>query len=310
MGGELFMEAGHSHGPVNYSRAFAIGFFLNIGFVIVEACFGVWADSLALLADAGHNLSDVVGLLLAWGASYLVRRQPTRRRTYGWRRSSILAAMFNSVLLFVVVGGIAWESVLRLANPVPVLAKTMMVVAAVGIGINTVTALLFFHGRQKDLNIKAAFLHMAADAAVSAGVVLAGVLVFATGWLFVDPVVSLIVVAVILVSTWKLLLQSINLAMDAVPENIDTEAVRRYLVSLPGVIAVHDLHIWGLSTTETALTAHLVKPESEGDDELMEEVRKNLRDRFQIKHTTLQWEREAGSYQCEVLIPPIGGECR
>jgi cobalt-zinc-cadmium efflux system protein len=304
------MEAGHNHGPVNYSRAFAIGFVLNIGFVIVEACFGVWADSLALLADAGHNLSDVVGLLLAWAATYLVKRHPTRRRTYGWRRSSILAAMFNSVLLFVVVGGIAWESVLRLANPVPILAKTMMVVAAVGIGINTVTALLFFHDRQKDLNIKAAFLHMAADAAVSAGVVLAGVLVFATGWLFVDPVVSLIVVAVILVSTWKLLLQSINLAMDAVPENIDTEAVRRYLVSLPGVIAVHDLHIWGLSTTETALTAHLVKPESEGDDELMEEVRKHLRDRFQIKHITLQWEREAGSYQCEVRIPPIGGECQ
>jgi cobalt-zinc-cadmium efflux system protein len=304
------MEAGHNHGPVNYSRAFAIGFVLNLGFVIVEACFGVWADSLALLADAGHNLSDVVGLLLAWAATYLVKRQPTRRRTYGWRRSSILAAMFNSVLLFVVVGGIAWESVLRLANPVPVLAKTMMVVAAVGIGINTVTALLFFHDRQKDLNIQAAFLHMAADAAVSAGVVVAGIVVLATGWFMVDPVVSLIIVGVILFSTWKLLLQSINLAMDAVPENIDTEAVRRYLVSLPGVIAVHDLHIWGLSTTETALTAHLVKPESEGDDELMEEVRRNLRDRFQIKHITLQWEREPGSYQCEVRIPPIEGECK
>jgi cobalt-zinc-cadmium efflux system protein len=302
------MEAGHNHGHVNYSRAFAIGFVLNLGFVIVEAYFGVWADSLALLADAGHNLSDVVGLLLAWAASYLVTRQPTRRRTYGWRRSSILAAMFNSVLLFVVVGGIAWESVLRLANPVPVLAKTMMVVAAIGIGINTVTALLFFHDRQKDLNIQAAFLHMAADAAVSAGVVVAGFLVSATGWFMIDPVVSLIIVGVILLSTWKLLMQSINLAMDAVPENIDTEAVMRYLVSLPGVIAVHDLHIWGLSTTETALTAHLVKPESEGDDELMEEVRKNLRDRFQIKHITLQWEREAGSYQCEVRIPPIGGE--
>jgi cobalt-zinc-cadmium efflux system protein len=305
------MEAGHNHAPVNYNRAFAIGFVLNIGFVIVEAGFGVWADSLALLADAGHNLSDVVGLLLAWAASYLVTRQPTRRRTYGWRRSSILSAMFNSVLLFVVVGGIAWESILRLANPAPVLAKTMMLVAAVGIVINALTALLFFHDRQKDLNIKAAFLHMASDAAVSAGVVVAGVLILATGWVWVDPAVSLLIVAAILFSTWKLLLESINLAMDAVPESIDTEAVRRYLVSLPGVIAVHDLHIWGLSTTEVALTAHLVKPESSGDDELMEEVRKNLRGRFQIKHITLQWEREAGSYQCEIRMPPEeAGECQ
>jgi cobalt-zinc-cadmium efflux system protein len=305
------MEAGHNHAPVNYNRAFAIGFVLNIGFVIVEAGFGVWADSLALLADAGHNLSDVVGLLLAWAASYLVTRQPTRRRTYGWRRSSILSAMFNSVLLFVVVGAIAWESILRLANPAPVLAKTMMLVAAVGIGINALTALLFFHDRQKDLNIKAAFLHMASDAAVSAGVVVAGVLILGTGWVWVDPAVSLLIVAAILFSTWKLLLESINLAMDAVPESIDTEAVRRYLVSLPGVIAVHDLHIWGLSTTEVALTAHLVKPESSGDDELMEEVRKNLRGRFQIKHITLQWEREAGSYQCEIRMPPEeAGECQ
>jgi cobalt-zinc-cadmium efflux system protein len=301
------MEGGHNHGPVNYNRAFATGFVLNIGFVIVEAGFGVWAGSLALLADAGHNLSDVVGLLLAWAASYLVKRRPTRRRTYGWRRSSILAAMFNAVLLFVVVGGIAWESILRLGNPAPVLAKTMMLVAAVGIGINALTALLFFHDRQKDLNIQAAFLHMAADTAVSAGVVVAGLLILATGWLWFDPVVSLIIVVVILVSTWRLLLESINLAMDAVPENIDTEAVRKYMVSLPGVVAVHDLHIWGLSTTESALTAHLVKPESDGDDELMEEVRKNLRDRFQIKHVTLQWEREAGSYQCEIRIPPAGG---
>jgi cobalt-zinc-cadmium efflux system protein len=305
------MEAGHNHAPVNYNRAFAIGFVLNTGFVIVEAGFGVWADSLALLADAGHNLSDVVGLLLAWAASYLVTRQPTRRRTYGWRRSSILSAMFNSVLLFVVVGAIAWESILRLANPAPVLAKTMMLVAAVGIGINALTALLFFHDRQKDLNIKAAFLHMASDAAVSAGVVVAGVLILGTGWVWVDPAVSLLIVAAILFSTWKLLLESINLAMDAVPESIDTEAVRRYLVSLPGVIAVHDLHIWGLSTTEVALTAHLVKPESSGDDELMEEVRKNLRGRFQIKHITLQWEREAGSYQCEIRMPPEeAGECQ
>ncbi len=214
------MEEDRNHAPVNYNRAFAIGFLLNIGFVIVEAGFGVWADSLALLADAGHNLSDVVGLLLAWAASYLVKRQPTGRRTYGWRRSSILAAMFNAVLLFVVVGGIAWECILRLVNPAPVLAKTMMLVAAVGIGVNAATALLFFHDRRKDLNIQAAFLHMAADAAVSAGVVVAGVLILASGWRWIDPAVSLIIVAVVLVGTWKLLMESINLAMDAVPENI------------------------------------------------------------------------------------------
>jgi cobalt-zinc-cadmium efflux system protein len=296
------MKSEHDHADhtPNDSRAFAIGLILNLCFVIAEAGFGLWADSLALLADAGHNLSDVAGLLLAWVASVLSRRRPSRRRTYGWRRSSILAAMLNSVILFVVAGGIMLEAIQRLRNPEPVMANTMLLVAAVGIAVNTATALLFSRGRKKDLNIRAAFLHMASDAGVSAGVVFAGATILITGWVWVDPAVSLAVVAVILFSTWGLLMESMNLALDAVPEDIDTEAVKQYLLSLPGVVAVHDLHIWGLSTTETALTVHLVKPETEGDDELLERARKDLRDHYKIRHITLQWEREGGSYQCEI----------
>lgn len=290
----------HAHIPPNYNRAFAIGLILNLGFVVAEAGFGLWADSLALLADAGHNLSDVAGLLLAWVAIYLTGRKASKRRTYGWRRSSILAAMLNSIVLFVVAGGIMWEAIRRFRYPEPVLAGTMLIVAAVGIGVNTATAFLFFRGREKDLNIRAAFLHMAADAGVSVGVVFAGFLILVTGWVWVDPAVSLAVVAVILVITWRVLMESMNLALDAVPENIDTDAVKDYLVNLPGVAAVHDLHIWGLSTTETALTAHLIKPETEGDDELLEEARKELQERYKIRHITLQWEREGGSYQCEI----------
>jgi len=300
----------HAHPPSNHNRAFVIGLLLNLVFVVTEAGFGFRADSLALLADAGHNLSDVAGLLLAWVASLLTRRRPSKRRTYGWRRSSILAAMINSIILFVAAGGIMWEAVRRFQHPEPVLAGTMLLVAAVGIGVNSATAYLFFHGREKDLNIRAAFLHMAADAGVSAGVVVAGVTILATGWLWVDPAVSLAVVAVILVSTWSVLMESINLVLDAVPENIDTDSVKDYLLSLPGVTAVHDLHIWGLSTTETALTAHLIKPETEGDDELLEKARKDLHDRYKIRHITLQWEREGGSYQCEVKIGDGAGPRR
>ena len=290
----------HAHENHDYNRAFVIGLILNLSFVVVEAGFGLWADSLALLADAGHNLSDVASLLLAWVAIYLSGRKPSKRRTYGWRRSSILAAMLNSIILFVVAGGIMGEAIRRFGHPEPVLAGTMLIVAGVGIVVNTATALLFFRGREKDLNIRAAFLHMAADAGVSAGVVFAGLFILITGWVWVDPAVSLAVVLVILVSTWKVLMESMNLALDAVPESIDTDAVKDYLVSLPGVTAVHDLHIWGLSTTETALTAHLVKPETEGDDELLEEARKELQERYRIRHITLQWEREGGSYQCEI----------
>jgi cobalt-zinc-cadmium efflux system protein len=292
------MAHSHNHGPANYHRAFALGVALNIGFVAVEALFGIVAGSVALLADAGHNLSDVLGLLLAWGAHYLAQRRPTERRTYGWRSSSILAALLNAIILLVAVGGIAWESIRRFGDPAPVATTTVMVVATVGIVINTATALLFMADRKRDLNIRGAFLHMAADAGVSAGVVLAGFTMLVTGWLWLDPVVSLLIAAFILASTWGLLRDSINLALDAVPPGIDLEAVEAYLAGLPGVIGVHDLHVWGMSTTETALTAHLVKPDAYNDDALISQASQELHDRFGIEHTTIQWERGIDAYAC------------
>jgi len=300
------MTEGHDHSHEDFHRAFAIGFCLNVAFVVLEAVFGILAGSLALLADAGHNLSDVAGLALAWGASSLMKRRPTQRRTYGWKRSSIIAAMMNAILLFMVVGGIALEAVQRLQNPERVAGWTVFWVAGAGVLINTATALLFLSGRREDLNIRAAFLHMAADAGVSAGVVLAGLAIMLTNWLWLDPVVSLAVSAVILVSTWGLLTQSFNLALDAVPAHIDPEAVKQYLSGLPGVTAVHDFHVWGLSTTETALTAHIVKPEAKGDDALLNRAGRELQERFGIRHITLQWEREENSYQCDAtscLLP-------
>ena len=288
----------HSHNhpdapcaPANYNRAFAVGVALNVGFVVCEAVFGILADSMALLADAGHNLSDVLGLLLAWGASYLVRIQPTSRRTYGWRSSSIMAALINAVLLLVAVGGIATESIRRLTSPEPVAGKTVIVVALVGVVINTATALLFLSGRKKDLNIRGAFLHMAADAAVSAGVAAAGIAILMTGRAWIDPAVSLAIAAVILVGTWGLLRESLALAMHAVPPGIDTERVKSFLAGLAGVEAVHDLHIWAMSTTETALTVHLVKPNPENDDEMIRQTATELQERFGIDHVTIQWER-------------------
>lgn len=289
---------GHSHAPTNFGRAFAIGIALNIGFVAVEAVFGVLAHSLALLADAGHNLSDVFGLLLAWGASALVRRRPTERRTYGLRRSSILAALFNALFLLVAVGAIAWEAVHRFNAPAPVAGKTVIWVALVGIAINTATALLFMAGRKGDLNIRGAFLHMAADAAVSAGVVVAGFAMLATGWLWLDPVVSLLIVAVIVWSTWGLLRDSVNLALDAVPEGIEVGAVKQYLNDLPAVSEVHDLHIWAMSTTETALTAHLVRSVPTCDDALLAQACRELHDTFGIEHVTLQFETGSAAHPC------------
>jgi cobalt-zinc-cadmium efflux system protein len=253
---------------------------------------------MALMADAGHNLSDVLGLLLAWGASYLVRLQPTSRRTYGWRSSSIMAALINGVLLLVAVGGIATESVRRLFSPEPVAGMTVIVVAVIGVAVNTATALLFLSGRKKDLNIRGAFLHMAADAAVSAGVAAAGVAILITGQLWIDPVVSLAIAAVILLGTWGLLRESLGLVMHAVPAGIDTDQVMAYLAQLPGIDAVHDLHIWAMSTTETALTAHLVKPDSTGDDEMIGRISADLHDRFDIDHVTIQWERTQDPCRC------------
>ena len=288
----------HNHGPTNYNRAFAVGVVLNFGFVIAEVIFGITADSLALLADAGHNLSDVAGLLLAWGASVLSRFQPTAKRTYGYRSTTIIAALVNAVILLVAVGGIALESVQRFKSPAPAAGETIIIVAAIGVVINTATALLFFAGRKKDLNIRGAYLHMASDAGVSVGVVLAGIGIMTTGWLWIDPLVSLVIVAIILVSTWGLLKESMNLALQAVPAGIDTQMVSDYLCRLPGVTAVHDLHIWAISTTETALTAHLVKPDPIDDDVLITQARRDLFENFGIDHMTLQWERSDSFVQC------------
>jgi len=259
----------HSHAPTNFGRAFAIGVVLNLGFVIAEFFYGRAAHSLALVADAGHNLGDVLSLLLAWGALLLSKRLPTQRRTYGFRRSSILASLVNAVVLLVTVGAVAWEAIRRLSEPAPVGEITVIWVAAVGILINGITAVLFMSGRKDDLNIKGAFLHMASDAAVSLGVVLAGVVILFTGWFWLDPVVSLVVMGVILVGTWGLLRDSVNLALDAVPENIEIGDVETYLRALPNVSDVHDLHIWGMSTTEAALTAHLVMPNASCEDSLL-----------------------------------------
>ncbi len=278
----------HSHEPPNYNRAFVIGIALNVGFVVVEAVFGFLTNSLALLADAGHNLSDVLGLLLAWGASWLVRRRPTQRYTYGLRRSSILAALLNASVLLVAMGAIATEAIRRFSTPQPVSGGTMLGVALVGIVINGVTAVMFMSGRERDLNIKGAFLHMAADALVSFGVVLAGIAILTTGWLWFDPVISLIIVVVIVVGTWNLLRDSLDLALDAVPQGIEPQAVQIYLDQLPGVVEVHDLHIWAMSTTETALTAHLVMLTGNPGDAFLSRISMELHDKFGIEHTTIQ----------------------
>ncbi len=286
------------HGQKGFGPAFAIGVTLNIGYIIVQVVFGILAHSLALLADAGHNFGDVLGLLLAWGASHLARTQPTPRRTYGLGRSSILAAIANAVLLLIAVGGIAWEAIRRFGIPGEVGGGTIMIVAAVGIVINGAAAMLFFAGRKRDLNIRGAFLHMAADAAVSAGVVIAGMIIFFTGWHWIDPATSLAINAVIIWGTWTLLRDSMAMALDVVPSNVDPSAVRQYLETRPGIIAVHDLHIWSLSTTEIALSAHLVKPDAASDDQTLAHICDDLTHRFDIRHTTIQFERGDAAHPC------------
>ncbi len=296
---------GHSHGSGSYTRAFAVGITLNLGFVVIEALFGLRAHSLALLADAGHNFSDVLALLLAWAAAALAKRIPTQRRTYGLRRFSILAALGNALLLLIAIGAIAWEAVSRLRNPEPVASGVVMAVAAVGIVINSVTALMFFSGRKGDVNIRGAYLHMAADAAVSAAVVMAGFTIGVTGWLWLDPAMSLVVVAVIAVGTWGLLRESVDLALDAVPRNVDAATIEAYLRNLAGVREVHDLHIWGLSTTEAALTAHLIKPDLADDDVFLKEVSRELHERFGIEHPTVQIERGHGPTPCGLAAKDV-----
>jgi len=287
----------HAHAAPSRSRAFALGVALNLSFIVAEVVFDVRAHSLALLADAGHNLSDALGLGLAWGALVLAQRPPTERHTYGMRRASILAALANAILLLMAVGGISWEALERLGRPHPVVGQMVMMVAAAGVVINGATALLFLSGRKDDINVRGAFLHMAADAVVSLGVVAAGLVMARTGWLWLDPAVSLAIGAVIVWGTWSLLRESAHLAMDGVPEGVDPAAVERYLAGLPGVTAVHDLHIWAMSTTEVALTAHLIKPDAEVDDGLLQRICLELRDRFHIAHVTIQLEREDGG--CE-----------
>lgn len=288
------------HQPSNdsYGWAFAIGVVLNLGFVIVEGAFGWWVDSLALLADAGHNLSDVLGLLVAWGGYALAKLPPSPRRTYGWRGSTILAAVFNGLLLLVAVGGIAWEAIGRLFNPTAVPAGVVISVALIGVVINTGTALLFVRGRHSDLNIRGAYLHMAADALLSLGVAVAGGVIMWTQWYWVDPVSSLVIAAVIFLGTWGLLRDSIQLALQAVPAGIELDEVESAFLELPNVSEVHDLHVWAISTTEIALTAHVVRPEVENDDPFLRQAREMLHVRFEIDHTTIQIERSISDADC------------
>jgi cobalt-zinc-cadmium efflux system protein len=289
----------HSHGHTqsSYGRAFAIGIALNLAYVGGEAIGGIFSGSLALLADAGHNLADVLGLALSWGAAVLSRRQPSGRFTYGLRSSSILAALANAIILLVVTGGIAWEAIWRIGHLVQVASGIVVAVAAIGIFVNGGTALLFSSGAG-DLNVKSAFLHLAADALVTAGVVATGTVILLTNWLWLDPAVSLLVSAVIVFGTWRLLKSAIGLALDAVPEGLDAAAVRAHLLALPGVAGLHDLHIWGMSTTETALTCHLIMPAGHPGDAVLSAMAQQLHHRFGIEHATIQIELADSDEAC------------
>jgi cobalt-zinc-cadmium efflux system protein len=281
-----------SHAPASFGTAFAVGIALNTAFVLIEAGFGIASNSVALVADAGHNLSDVLGLVVAWIAAVLSKRPPSSRYTYGLRSSSILAALFNATFVLVAAGAIGWQSVLRLFHPEPVAGLTVTAVAAVGIFINGFTAWLFASGRKGDLNIRGAYLHMAADAGVSAGVVAAGIAILFTGWLWLDPAISLVVVAVIIWGSWGLLRDSVAMSMAAVPPEIEPSAVSAYLMKQTGVSEVHDLHIWPMSTTEVAMTAHLVMPSGHPGDRIILGIADELRHHYGIGHVALQVETD------------------
>jgi cobalt-zinc-cadmium efflux system protein len=296
---------GHSHAPASFGAAFAIGIVLNTAYVAAEAVWGVLANSLSLLADAGHNLGDVLSLAVAWLATRLVKRAPTARYTYGLRSSSILAALSNAAVLLLVTGAIAWAAILRLVHPAPAGGVAMMAVAAGGVAVNAFTAWMFASGRKGDVNIRAAFQHMASDALVALGVVIAGAVVLATGWLWVDPLVSLAIGAMIVAGTWSLMRESLDLALHAVPAGVDRAGVLAYLEGLPGVSEVHDLHIWGMSTTETALTAHLVRPSNSLDDALLHQACAHLKARFRVHHSTLQIEAGEGAHPCELAAHDV-----
>lgn len=287
----------HHHGDPN-SRAFGIAISLNVLYVVVEFIYGLIANSTALMADAGHNLADVLGLLLAGGAAILARRAPSGRYTYGLRSTSILAALANAMFLLVACGGIAWEAVLRFSQPPAVAGMTVIVVAGIGIAVNGLSAWMFMRGSHQDINVRAAYLHMAADAAVSLGVVVAGVIMLFTGWYWLDPAVSLVIVAVVVMGTWGLLRESVQLALNAVPVHIDLLEVESYLRSCKGVSDIHDLHIWGMSTTETALTVHLVMPDGYPGDVYMDAIMRTLKEQYSVQHSTLQVELGTTDHAC------------
>jgi cobalt-zinc-cadmium efflux system protein len=300
-------EHGHHHGhePGDYGHSFLIGIALNLAFVIVEAIYGVLAHSLALVADAGHNLGDVVGLGLAWGATALATLKPSKRRTFGFRRSTIVASVANAFILLFVTGGLTWESIRRLMAPQQPQGVTMIVVAIIGAGVNAASALLFMSGRKQDLNLRSAFLHLASDAVLAVGVALAGALILVTGWLWLDPVVSIALALTILAGTWSLLRRSLDLILDAVPEGIDPEEVKTFLRTLPRVVEVHDLHIWAMSTTETALTVHLVMPANSSTPTFLADACKALHERFDIDHATLQIDPEDAPAPCALAPDEI-----
>lgn len=305
-------HASHSHAgghhkhaaPTDAGKAFFIAIALNSVFVVVEFGYGVIANSTALMADAGHKLSDVLGLGLAWVATWLGRRSPSERFTYGLRSSYILVALANAMLLFVACGAIGWEVFQRITQPPAVAGMTVIAVAAAGIVVNGLSAWLFVKGSKGDLNIRGACLHMVADAAVSLGIVVAGVVMLVTGWYWLDPVISLVIVAVILLGTWGLLRESVHLALDAVPPHIDVAAIASYLETLPGVTSLHDLHIWGMSTTENALTVHLVMPAGYPGDSEIDSITQTLADRFSIHHSTLQVEQGTTQHACSLHSAP------
>lgn len=293
----------HHHGDPN-SRAFGIAIALNTLYVAVEFAYGLIANSTALMADAGHNLADVMGLLMAGGAAILARRRPSGRYTYGLRSTSILAALANAVFLLVACGAIAWEAALRFSQPPAVAGTLVMVVAGIGIAINGLSAWMFVRGSHDDINIRGAYLHMAADAAVSLGVVVAGAVMLFTGWYWLDPAVSLLIVAVVVTGTWGLLRDSVHLALSAVPANVELSEVESYLRKCQGVADIHDLHIWGMSTTETALTVHLVMPEGYPGDVFMDDITRTLKERFSVQHSTLQVELGTTDHAC-TLHPEV-----
>jgi len=297
-------DHGHDHGhhhhvdPNGNGRAFALAIGLNTIFVAIEFTYGFIANSTALMADAGHNLSDVLGLVLAWGAAMLTRTTPNGRFTYGLRSSSILAALLNALLLMMACGAIGWEAVLRFSNPAPVAGATVSVVAAIGVVVNGLSAWLFMAGSKDDLNIRGAYQHMAADAAISLGVAISGLAIMYTGWTWLDPLVSIVIVLLILVGTWSLLRESLRLMLAAVPANVDADRVADFLSEQPGVTGIHDLHIWAMSTTETALTAHLVMPEGYPGDTAMDAIVAHLKADFSIHHCTLQMEQGTTVHGC------------